>query len=102
MLNLKTVILNPCPFCEYSIHSDICKRQKGKCPSRTRYEYTKLQRDADQKVLDSVVEALKKIVDLDKRADGLRGQGVVDDVDLKVIRAMSKIARETINKVEVE
>ena len=42
---------------------------------------------------DALVAALEGIVELEKRADGLRGAGMVDDPDRGAMRGMARAAR---------
>jgi hypothetical protein len=51
------------------------------------------QRDADMEVLKPIVEALNKILTIEEKADGLRGSGMVEDSDIKALRATSKAAK---------
>lgn len=48
---------------------------------------------------DVFVSALKRINELESVADSLRGQGVVDDSDLKAMRAMSREATQALVSV---
>ena len=40
--------------------------------------------------------ALEQILNIEKHADGLRGSGMVDDVDMKAMRAMATVARKAL------
>lgn len=97
MIELKVIIKDPCDHCDWiNPNTGRCTSLGSPCTDKKEYEKYVNQCDADQKILNPIVEALEKIVEIEKRADGLRGQGMVDDVDTKAMRSMANNARKAL------